>query len=49
MEIYLAGGIEAAAALLVAIEAFEAMLRAIPLLLRRSGPANEEKEALRLG
>lgn len=47
--IYLAGGIEAAAALLVAIAAFEAMLRAIPLLLRRSGPANEEKEALRLG
>jgi len=46
--VYLAGGIEAAAALLVAVAALEALLRAIPLLLRQKDPANEEKEAVRL-
>lgn len=45
---YLAGGIEAAAALLVAVAALEAMLRAIPLLFTKEDPANEEKEAVRL-
>jgi uncharacterized membrane protein len=45
---YLAGGIEAAAALLVTISAMEALFRALPLLLRRGDPLNEEKEALRL-
>jgi uncharacterized membrane protein len=45
---YLAGGIEAAAALLVAFAALEALLQAIPLLIPRADPINEEKEAVRL-
>jgi len=46
--IYLASGIEAAAAILIAIAAFEAMCRALVLLVRRSDARNEEKERVRV-
>lgn len=45
---YLAGGIEAAAAVIIAIAALEATIRAIVLLIPRNDPLNEEKEAIRI-
>lgn len=45
---YLAVGIEAAAALLIAIAALQALCHALPLLLPRSDPGNDQKEAVRL-
>jgi len=45
---YLAVGIEAAAALLIAVAALEALFHAIPLLVPRSDPGNDQKEAVRL-
>lgn len=46
--IYLAGGIEAAAAVLIAFAAIEAMYSALVLLGRRSDARNEEKEGVRV-
>ena len=45
---YLAGGIEAAAALIIAFAALEAMIRAAPLLLPWADYGNDAKEAVRL-
>ncbi len=45
---YLAGGIEAAAAVLIAVAALEAMLRALALLLPGTDALNDQKEAVRL-
>jgi len=45
---YLAGGIEAAAAILIAVAALEAMLRALALLLPGTDALNDQKEAVRL-
>lgn len=45
---YLAGGIEAAAAVIIAIAALEATIRAVVLLMPRNDPLNEEKEAIRI-
>lgn len=45
---YLAGGIEGAAAILIAIAALEAMCRALVLLVPQADPRNEDKEAVRL-
>lgn len=45
---YLAGGIEAAAAVLIAVAALEAMLRALALLLPGTDASNDQKEAVRL-
>lgn len=45
---YLAAGIEAAAAILIAIGAIEATLRAIPVLLPSADPGNLHKEAIRI-
>ncbi len=45
---YLAGGIEASAAILIAFAALEAMLRALPLLMPQADPGNEGKERVRI-
>ncbi len=45
---HLAVGIEAAAALLIAVAALQALFHAIPLFLPRSDSGNDEKEAVRL-
>ena len=45
---YLAGGIEASAALIIAFAALGALFHAIPLLVPQSDPSNEAKEAVRL-
>ena len=45
---YLAGGIEAAAAIIIGIAALEAALRAFVLLLPHTDPLNEEKDAVRI-
>lgn len=45
---YLAGGIETAAALIIAVAALEALIGAVPLWFPRSDPGDEGKEAIRL-
>lgn len=45
---FLAGGIEAAAAVIIAIAALEAALRALILFLPRADPLNDQKEAIRI-
>lgn len=45
---YLAAGIEAAAAVVIAIAALEAIYRALVLFMPQSDPRNEDKEAVRL-
>jgi len=45
---YLAGGIEAAAALIIAFAALGALFHAVPLLIPQTDPMNEAKEAVRL-
>jgi uncharacterized membrane protein len=45
---YLAAGIEAAAAVIIAIAALEATVRALILLNPRADPTNEEKETIRI-
>jgi len=45
---WLAGGVEAAAAILIAVAALEALLRALPLLLPGADPRNEDKELVRI-
>lgn len=45
---YLAGGIEAAAAVIIAVAALKAAFHALVLLMPRADPLNEEKEVVRL-
>ena len=48
LTVYLAGGIEVAAAIIIGFAAIEAVLRALPLLIPRPTPLHDEVEIIRL-